>query len=297
MSSKDPLGFYNVNIQGTLILLRCMTKHNIRTLMFSSSSTVYGDVTETKMLPVAEECPLAPVNTYGHTKVMGEIIIKSVFDAKNREEQAAGSGKVWNAGLLRYFNPCGAHPSGVLGEDPRGGLHLIPVLAQIALGKIPSLGIWGDGTSLSRNCKAGKALTYLRDLDYKTHDGTMVRDYIHVSDLARGHIAALNYLQSVNPGVRAWNFGSGRGVSVLDALKAFSRVVGRDLPSTVSPRKPEYVADLTSDSSRAERELKWKAVQTLDDCCADFWRWTTKNPEGYMQEAPEELVKALKESI
>ena len=148
--------------------------------------------------------------------------------------------------------------------------------------------------SFQRTCKARKALTLLRNPDYKTHDGTMVRDYIHVSDLARGHIAALNYLQFNNPGVRAWNFGSGRGVSVLDALKAFSRVVGRDLSSTVSPRRPEYVADLTSDSSRAERELKWKAVQTLDDCCADFWRWTTKNPEGYLQKAPEELVEALK---
>ena len=148
MSSKDPLGFYNVNIQGTLVLLRCMTKHKVRTLMFSSSATVYGDVTQSKLLPVVEACALGPVNTYGHTKVMGEKIIQDVFDAKNREEQAAGSKKSWNAGILRYSNPCGAHPSGVLGEDPRGGLHLIPVLAHVALGKIPSLGIWGDGTSV-----------------------------------------------------------------------------------------------------------------------------------------------------
>ena len=123
----------------------------------------------------------------------------------------------------------------------------------------------------------------------------MVRDYIHVSDLARGHIAALDYLQAVKPGVRAWNFGSGRGVSVLDALKAFSRVVQHDLPTTVSPRRPEYVADLTSDSTRAANELGWTAVQTIDDCCADFWRWTSNNPLGYMQKAPEHLVKALKE--
>ena len=139
--------------------------------------------------------------------------------------------------------------------------------------------------------------TVIHDVDYNTPDGTMVRDYIHVSDLARGHIAALEYLQSVNPGVRTWNLGSGRGVSVLDALKAFSRVVGRDLPSSVSARRPEYVAEFTSDSSRAERELKWKAAQTLDDCCADFWRWTTNNPEGYMQKAPEDLIKAMRQSI
>ena len=145
MSSKDPLGFYNVNIQGTLVLLRCMTKHRVRNLLFSSSSTVYGDVKESQFLPISEDCPLAPINTYGHTKCMGENIIKDVINAKNREEQAARSGETWNAGLLRYFNPCGAHPSGILGEDPRGGLHLIPVLAQIALGKIPSLGIWGNG--------------------------------------------------------------------------------------------------------------------------------------------------------
>lgn len=131
-------------------------------------------------------------------------------------------------------------------------------------------------------------------LDYNTRDGTMIRDYIHVLDLARGHIAALDHIQSANPGVRAWNFGSGRGVTVYEALKAFGDVVGKELPSNISPRRPEYVPDLTADSTRAATELKWNAIQTLEDCCADFWRWTTNNPEGYAQDPPEHLLRAMK---
>jgi len=274
MSSKDPLRFYDENVHGTMVVLRCMAQHNVRTLLFSSSSTIYGDVTDKSMVPVPEECPPAPVNVYGHTKIMGEIIITDFFNSKNREEQQSGSGKKWNAGLLRYFNPCGAHPSGIMGEDPRGGLHLIPVLAHIALGKIPKLSVWGG--------------------DYETRDGSMVRDYIHVSDLARGHLAALDHVQSVNPGVRAWNFGSGRGTSVLEALETFGEVAGRKLPCEVGPRRPEYVADLTASPERASKELKWTAIHSFRQACEDFWRWTTNAPEGYAQPPQEHLLKAMK---
>ena len=213
---------------------------------------------------------------------------KVVDDAKPKEDAnkaaaaAHGQGKPkedeakkWNAALLRYFNPAGAHPSGIMGENPLGTpYNLLPLLAQVAIGKRPHLLVFGS--------------------DYASKDGTAIRDYIHVLDLARGHLQALAYLRAHQPGVKAWNLGSGRGSTVLDMVKAFSTVVGRDLPYQVAPRRPGDVLDLTADPRQANADLGWKTQLTLEDACADLWRWTENNPEGYGQPPPQAFVEALK---
>ncbi|KAF2184544.1 UDP-glucose 4-epimerase [Zopfia rhizophila CBS 207.26] len=277
-SSEIPLNYYHVNIYGTIVLLRCMARHNVTNLVFSSSATVYGDATRfPDMIPIPEDCPREPENPYGRTKHVVELLIKDHFEAQARQAKRRAcdrNGKQWNAALLRYFNPCGAHPSGIMGEDPRGGsLNLIPVLGHVAVGKLEKLSVFGD--------------------DYDSIDGTMIRDYIHVLDLADGHLAALKYLQVAQPGVRAWNLGSGTGTTVYQMLKAFSRAAGRDIPYQVVGRRAGDVLNLTARASRATDELQWTTRLTLEDACADFWRWISNNPKGYDQDPPAILVKRV----
>ncbi|KAI1943276.1 UDP-glucose-4-epimerase [Ophidiomyces ophidiicola] len=280
-SVEKPLDYYNTNVYGTLCLLHSMVRHNVTNIVFSSSATVYGDATRFEnMIPIPEECPLGPTNPYGNTKVFAETAITDVINAQRSNATKAGKTQdveKWNAALLRYFNPAGAHPSGIMGEDPQGvPYNLLPLLAQVATGKREKLLVFGD--------------------DYASRDGTAIRDYIHILDLAAGHLEALNYLRDHHPGVRAWNLGTGKGSTVYDIIKGFSKAVGRDLPYEVVARRDGDVLDLTSNPSRANRELGWKAQRTLEQACEDLWRWTEYNPQGYRQSPPEDLLEKLKAS-
>ncbi|KAF2838857.1 UDP-glucose 4-epimerase [Patellaria atrata CBS 101060] len=275
-SGEIPLEYYRVNVYGSICLLRSMEKHNVTNIVFSSSATVYGDATRFEnMIPIPEHCPIGPTNTYGHTKSAVETIITDQIQAKrNLATKAGKSGEEWNAALLRYFNPAGSHPSGIMGEDPQGvPYNLLPLLAQVAIGKREKLLVFGD--------------------DYASKDGTAIRDYIHVLDLAKGHLVALNYLRDHHPGVRAWNLGTGRGSTVFEMIKAFSKAVGRDLPYQVVERRQGDVLDLTANPSLANKELGWKAERTLEDACEDLWHWTENNPQGYRQDPPKEFVERL----
>ncbi|KAI7681223.1 UDP-glucose 4-epimerase [Hortaea werneckii] len=185
--------------------------------------------------------------------------------------------KAFNGALLRYFNPAGSHPSGIMGEDPQGvPYNLLPLLAQVAVGKREKLLVFGD--------------------DYASKDGTAIRDYIHILDLARGHTVALDHLREHNPGVRAWNLGTGKGSTVFEMINAFSKAVGRDLPYEVVGRRQGDVLDLTANPTRANTELGWKAQRTLEDACEDLWRWTENNPQGYRQDPPKDFVEKVKAS-
>ncbi|KAI9836629.1 MAG: UDP-glucose-4-epimerase [Sarea resinae] len=276
-SAEIPLEYYRVNVGGTISLLRAMTKHNVTNIVFSSSATVYGDATRfPNMIPIPEECPIGPTNPYGHTKSTVETIITDHIEAqRNNAKKAGKSGQEWNAALLRYFNPAGAHPSGIMGEDPQGvPYNLLPLLAQVAVGKREKLLVFGD--------------------DYASKDGTAIRDYIHILDLSKGHLVALDHLRAKHPGVRAWNLGTGKGSTVYDMIKAFSKAVGRDLPYQVVGRRAGDVLDLTANPTRANTELGWKAEHTLVDACEDLWRWTENNPQGYRQSPPPELLEKAK---
>jgi UDP-glucose 4-epimerase len=278
-SGEIPLEYYRVNVYGTLCLLRSAARNNVTNIVYSSSATVYGDATRVPgMIPIPEECPLGPTNPYGNTKFTSELMITDHITAERAKAQKNGDAtqvKKWNAGLLRYFNPAGAHPSGIMGEDPAGvPYNLLPLLAQVATGKREKLLVFGD--------------------DYASHDGTAIRDYIHILDLSAGHLAALDYLRTHQPGVRAWNLGTGRGSTVFDMIKAFSNVVGRDLPYQIVGRRPGDVLDLTSNPTRANRELGWETKRKMEDACADLWRWTENNPEGYRQAPPQKFLDELK---
>ncbi|KAK5117314.1 hypothetical protein LTR62_005931 [Meristemomyces frigidus] len=276
-SGEKPLDYYHVNVYGTLCLLRSMKKHNVTNIVFSSSATVYGDATRfPNMIPIPEECPLGPTNPYGNTKFTVEMMITDHITAERANAKKEGkNGEQFNAALLRYFNPAGSHPSGVMGEDPQGvPYNLLPLLAQVAVGKREKLKVFGD--------------------DYKSKDGTAIRDYIHILDLSRGHEVALSHLRTQHPGVRAWNLGTGKGSTVYDMINAFSAAVGRKLPYEVEGRRPGDVLDLTANASRANKELGWKTEHTLEEACADLWRWTENNPQGYRQEPPKEFVEKLK---
>ncbi|KAK4196297.1 hypothetical protein QBC40DRAFT_287544 [Triangularia verruculosa] len=278
-SGEIPLDYYRTNVGGSIALLRSMEKHNVSNIVFSSSATVYGDATRIpNMIPIPEHCPIEATNTYGRTKVMIEQVITDQIHAQRQKNKKAGKPfEQWNGALLRYFNPCGAHPSGIMGEDPQGiPYNLLPLLGKVATGEREKLLVFGD--------------------DYASKDGTAIRDYIHVLDLASGHLAALNYLREHKPGVRAWNLGSGRGSTVFEMIKAFSKVVGRDLPYEVVGRRQGDVLDLTANPARANEELHWKTQLTLEDACADLWRWVENNPKGYRQDPPAELLDALKAS-
>jgi UDP-glucose 4-epimerase len=247
-SMEKPLDYYDNNVAGSLSLLKAMKAGEVRDLVFSSSATVYG---EGRKLPLTEDQPLSPINVYGETKAMVERILL--------DHAAADAG--FHYAALRYFNPVGAHPSGRIGEDPRDiPNNLFPYIAQVATGKRPALRVWGN--------------------DYPTPDGTGVRDYVHVMDLARAHVAALDHLERRRKCIVA-NIGTGRGYSVLQAVNAYEQASGRRVPLEFHPRRPGDLAENYADPSLAHRELDWRAKLGLEEMCADSWRWQSANPEGY----------------
>ena len=248
-SVAKPLEYYNNNITGTLNLLYAMREYGVKNIIFSSSATVYGDPA---FVPITEECPKGEItNPYGQTKSMLEQILTDMAKAYPD----------WRVVLLRYFNPIGAHESGRIGEDPQGiPNNLVPYITQVAVGKLKCLGVFGD--------------------DYDTPDGTGVRDYIHVVDLAAGHVAALKKFND-EPGVSIYNLGTGRGYSVLEIVHAFEKACGKEIPYEIKDRRPGDIAVCYADSSKAERELGWKAKFDLDKMCEDSWRWQKNNPNGY----------------
>ncbi len=248
-SVSIPLKYYHNNITGTLILCELMEKYQVKNLVFSSSATVYGDPAS---VPIAEEFPLSVTNPYGRTKLMIEEILKDLHVADAS----------WNIALLRYFNPIGAHESGTIGEDPNGiPNNLVPYITQVAVGKLKEVNVFGD--------------------DYNTVDGTGVRDYIHVVDLAKGHIKALEKLSREHVGVREYNLGTGNGYSVLQVIKAFSEACGKDIPYKIAGRRPGDIAACYAKPDRAKNELDWTAEKGLPEMCVDSWRWQSQNPEGY----------------
>ncbi len=247
-SVDKPLLYYDNNVGGTIALLEAMARHGVKKIVFSSSATVYG---EPERLPLAEDHRLAPANPYGKTKLVIEHILAD----------AAASDAGFRYAALRYFNPVGAHRSGRIGEDPRGlPNNLFPYIARVAVGRLPKLRVFGG--------------------DYATPDGTGVRDYIHVVDLAAGHLAALAYLQKRDRNLTV-NLGTGRGFSVLKAVKAFERASGTRVPYEIVARRPGDVASCYADPALAARELGWKAKLGVDDMCRDAWRWQSQNPRGY----------------
>ena len=248
-SVQKPLEYYQNNISGTLTLLKVMREVGVKNIVFSSSATVYGSPEE---MPITEACPKGQcTNPYGWTKSMMEQIMSDVQK----------SDPSWNVILLRYFNPVGAHKSGRIGEDPKGiPNNLMPYISQVAVGKLEKLGVFGN--------------------DYDTPDGTGVRDYIHVVDLAIGHVKAINYIFT-DPGLDVINLGTGQGYSVLDMVKAFSRACGKEIPYEIKPRREGDIAMCYADPSKAARVLGWKAERGLDEMCEDTWRWQSQNPNGY----------------
>jgi UDP-glucose 4-epimerase len=249
-SVAKPLEYYENNLDSTFSLIRAMRRHGVPHLVFSSSATVYGDRAP---VPYQEDfAPLDAASPYGRTKVMNEHVLSDV----------ARADPTMRVALLRYFNPVGAHPSGTLGEDPQGiPNNLMPFIAQVAVGRRERLTVFGD--------------------DYPTADGTCERDFIHVEDLAAGHVAALHALVGSAEPVRVWNLGTGQGTWVLEMLAAFGRAVGHDIPYAVGPRRPGDLPAYWADPSRAHAELGWRAVKTIDDMCVDTWRWQSANPNGY----------------
>ena len=248
-SVQKPLEYYWNNITGTLILCDVMRKHGCKNLVFSSSATVYGDPAS---VPIREDFPLHVTNPYGRTKLMQEEIFRDFGVAD----------PAWNIMLLRYFNPIGAHKSGRIGEDPKGiPNNLLPYVAQVAVGKLPEVNVFGN--------------------DYNTPDGTGVRDYIHVVDLAKGHVKALEKMEIAGPGIRTYNLGTGNGYSVLEVVKAFEKACGHEIPYVIRPRRPGDIAACYADPSLAAAELGWKAERGIAEMCEDAWRWQSGNPDGY----------------
>ncbi|AXY07047.1 UDP-glucose 4-epimerase GalE [Bacillus thuringiensis LM1212] len=247
-STTIPLTYYYNNIISTIVLCDVMQKHNVKNFIFSSSATVYGIP---KTSPITEEFPLSVTNPYGQTKLMIEQIMRDVAKADDE----------WSIALLRYFNPFGAHQSGRIGEDPNGiPNNLMPYVTQVAVGKLKELNIFGN--------------------DYPTKDGTGVRDYIHVVDLAKGHVKALEKVLKTK-GIEAYNLGTGKGYSVLEMVKAFEKVSGKKIPYKVIGRRPGDVAICFADVSKAKRELGWEAEYGLEEMCVDSWRWQVNNKNGY----------------
>ncbi len=246
-SVKKPLEYYDNNIGGTLVLLETMQKFGVKKIVFSSSATVYGTP---ERLPLDENCALSTTNPYGSTKLMLENIMKDLYTADNS----------WDVILLRYFNPVGAHESGLIGEDPKGiPNNLTPYIAQVASGKLKEINVFGN--------------------DYDTPDGTGVRDYIHVVDLALGHVKAIEKINEA--GVHIYNLGTGKGYSVLEVIKAFEKACGKKLPYKICPRRPGDIAACYASVDKAKRELDWVATRGIDEMCASLWKWQTMNPDGY----------------
>ena len=246
-SVEKPIEYYHNNLTGTLLLCDTMRKFDCKKMVFSSSATVYGDPA---FVPITEDCPKGVItNPYGQTKSMIEQILTDI----------QVSDPEWNVTLLRYFNPIGAHSSGLIGEDPKGiPNNLVPYIARVAVGKLEKLGVFGD--------------------DYDTPDGTGVRDYIHVVDLAAGHVQALRHMK---PGVSIYNLGTGHGYSVLDVVKAYSKACGKEIPYEIKPRRAGDIATCYSDPSKAKRELGWEAKYGIEEMCRDSYHWQSMNPDGY----------------
>lgn len=251
-SVAKPLEYYQNNITGTLVLCDVMRSHGVKSIVFSSSATVYGTPA---FVPITEECPKGIcTNPYGWTKSMLEQILTDLHTADPE----------WKVILLRYFNPIGAHESGRIGENPKGiPNNLVPYITQVAVGKLESLGVFGD--------------------DYDTPDGTGVRDYIHVVDLAIGHVKAIEKMAKIRDGVLIYNLGTGIGYSVLDIVKGFEKAVGQPIPYVIKPRRPGDIATCYADPTLAKKELGWEAVRDLNKMCEDSWRWQKNNPEGYAE--------------
>lgn len=248
-SVQKPLEYYWNNIAGTLVLCDVARNHGVKNIVFSSSATVYG---EPEFIPITEECPKHDcTNPYGWTKSMLEQVLTDLYVGDNE----------WNVVLLRYFNPIGAHESGLIGEDPKGiPNNLLPYVAQVAVGKLERVGVFGD--------------------DYDTPDGTGVRDYIHVCDLASGHAAALAWMNG-REGVEVFNLGTGKGTSVLEIITAFGRACGKEIPYVIDPRRPGDVTSNYADCTKARELMGWEAKFDIDDMCRDSWNWQSKNPNGY----------------
>ncbi|MDO4519334.1 MAG: UDP-glucose 4-epimerase GalE [Eubacteriales bacterium] len=248
-SVAKPIEYYHNNMTGTLLLCDSMRKHNVKNIIFSSSATVYGDPA---IIPITEDCPKKqPTNPYGSTKTMLEQVLMDIHTADPE----------WNVILLRYFNPIGAHKSGMIGEDPKGiPNNLLPYVAQVAIGKLPSIGVFGN--------------------DYDTVDGTGVRDYIHVVDLAKGHVKALAKFNEEKT-VRIYNLGTGNGYSVLQVIKAFGKACGKKLPYVIKERRPGDIATCYCAPEKAKKELGWVAEYGIEEMCEDSWRWQSQNPNGY----------------
>lgn len=246
-SVQKPVEYYHNNITGTLMLIKAMKSANVKKIVFSSSATVYGMYNKA---PYVEDMPTSATNPYGYTKVMIEQILKDVYVSDNE----------WSVSLLRYFNPIGAHKSGLIGEDPNGiPNNLLPYIAQVAVGKLERLGVFGD--------------------DYDTPDGTGVRDYIHVVDLATGHLAAVKYVLE-HTGVEAVNLGTGKGSSVMEVLHSFEKACGKELPYKIMPRRAGDIATCYADTKKAKELFGWEAKYTLDEMTADGWNFTKNNPNG-----------------
>lgn len=250
-SVEKPIEYYYNNITGTLVLCDVMRKHGVKNIIFSSSATVYGDPA---MIPITEECPKkSPTNPYGQTKTMLEQVLMDINT----------SDPEWNVILLRYFNPIGAHKSGLIGEDPKGiPNNLLPYVSQVAIGRHPYVRVFGN--------------------DYDTPDGTGVRDYIHVVDLARGHVKAIEKFKE-NKGVLIYNLGTGKGYSVLQIISAFSKVCGKELPYEIVERRAGDLAAYYCSPTKAKEELGWEAEYGIEEMCADSWRWQSQNPNGYSE--------------
>ncbi len=248
-SVEKPWEYYNNNITGTLNLCKVMMDNGVKNIIFSSSATVYGDPAQ---MPITEECPKGDItNPYGHTKSMLEQILSDIYKADNE----------WNVVLLRYFNPIGAHESGLIGEDPSGiPNNLVPYIARVAVGKLDCLGVFGN--------------------DYPTVDGTGVRDYIHVVDLAKGHVKALKKIQEKS-GLSVYNLGTGQGYSVLQVVEAYGRACGNPIKYEIKPRRSGDVATCYADCTKAREELGWEAIYDIDRMCEDSWRWQSMNPNGF----------------
>lgn len=250
-SVAEPLKYYDNNIHGTIVLCEVMAEHDCKSIVFSSSATVYGDPHTT---PIKENFPLSTTNPYGRSKLFIEEMLRDLYISDNR----------WKIVLLRYFNPVGAHISGTIGEDPHGiPNNLMPFIAQTAVGKREHLNVLGD--------------------DYDTHDGTGVRDYIHVMDLADGHVKALDKMNNFDQ-VMTINLGTGNGYSVLDMVKAFEKASGKPVPYTIAPRRAGDIAKCFADPSYAKEILGWNATRSIDEMCEDSWRWQSNNPNGYKEE-------------
>ena len=248
-SCAKPVEYYDNNLNGTLVLLQAMREHGCKKIVFSSSATVYGDP---EVLPLTEECKTGgTTNPYGTSKYFQEIMLSDVYKADNE----------WSVVLLRYFNPVGAHASGLIGEDPKGiPNNLVPYIAQVAVGKLDRLGVFGD--------------------DYNTPDGTGVRDYIHVVDLAIGHVKAIERMKKAK-GVHIYNLGTGVGYSVLDVVKAYEKACGKEIPYEIKPRRAGDIATCYCDAAKAKEELGWVAERGIEEMCEDSWRWQSANPDGY----------------